>query len=78
MRNGNGTRTGRSAASRATHVPDDWQAEVLVCPDEHCHHTLVNAERVKGRPGCAGPIHKVTGHYPKMERLLVGIKERLS
>lgn len=65
------------AKGNGTRIPDDWQVEALICPDEHCHHMIVNAERVNGRPYCAGPLHKSTGKYPRMERLRIGIKERL-
>lgn len=58
------------------HVPDDWQTEILVCPDESCEHVLLRAERIKGKPRCMAPIHKRTGHYPMMDRLVVGIEER--
>lgn len=64
------------AASNGKHVPDDWQAEIFACPDEACHHILL-ARDVVGRPPCSGQIHKRTGRYPKIDRLVVGIKERL-
>jgi hypothetical protein len=71
--NGNGRRS-----KRPTKVPDDFAVEALVCPDDHCHHMLVNAEHVKGRPYCAGQLHRKTGQYPRLERVLLGVKERLS
>jgi hypothetical protein len=74
--NATATSNGTSRRRKATRLPDDWQTEALICPDEHCHHLIVNADRIKGNPYCAGPSHKITGHYPRLERVVLGIQGR--
>jgi hypothetical protein len=50
------------------HLPDDWHEELLVCPDSACGK-LMKAGTIKGEPPCAGPVHRRTGKYPRMERV---------
>lgn len=60
---------------RATQIPEGWTTELLVCPDDACER-IQPAGKTKGRPHCAGPLHKKIGIYPAMDRITVRLVGR--
>jgi hypothetical protein len=59
-------------------LPDDWEKEVLVCPDDNCGRMINGGPKVVGNPPCSAEVHRRTGRYPRMDRVVIAVKERLS